>query len=716
MKRIRIGIDVGGTFTHAVAIDNDLLEVISHAVTPTTHSSDEGVAKGIIDVFNILIDSLKNIQYKIVFISHSTTQATNALLEGDVSEVGIIGMGKGIEAIKAKQDTNIPKMEIAPKKYLTTYHEFLNISKGLEKEVIKNILKNFSDKNIKCVVASEAFSVDDPTNEINTVDLAIENGFMACATYQMTGLYGLKVRTRTAVINASILPKMMETADLTEKCIKESSVNSSLMIMRSDGGVMTIDEVRKRPLLTLLSGPAAGIAAALMYIRASDAIFLEVGGTSTDISVIKNGRAMIKSAHIGGHATYLKTLDSRTLGIAGGSLIAINGKKITDVGPRSAHIAGLTYICFAKPEELIDLEVITVNPKNDDPDYLALKNKEGKKFGITTTCAANYIGSIKKSDYAYGNHENLEKAFKVLENYFNKPAKDIAKEIMDKAVSKIIPAIKTLIKEYALTDKNILLIGGGGGSSAIVTYLAETLKFNFETAKKAEVISAIGAALALVRETVEKNVFSPKESDINQIYKEAQDAVAKMGADPDTIEVQIEVDSQKNILRAAATGSIEFRSHDVLKKNATEKEKRISAAKSIGVDADKVSLVASTDGLFVYSGISERKGFLNIFNRKVPALRIIDERGTVKLQISKGNTLETTGENVYTDITKVINKLKTYGDAGISIPSLFILLSRKIIDLSHIMDEEQIKTITSIELKRIKPDERIVIIAQSRQQ
>jgi len=93
-RKIRIGIDVGGTFTHAVALDHQSYEVIAHAVTPTTHSSRYSVSEGIIKTFQDVLVQTGAAPEDVVFVAHSTTQATNALLEGDVAKVGVVGMGR----------------------------------------------------------------------------------------------------------------------------------------------------------------------------------------------------------------------------------------------------------------------------------------------------------------------------------------------------------------------------------------------------------------------------------------------------------------------------------------------------------------------------------------------------------------------------------------------------------------------------------------------
>lgn len=99
--KVRIGIDVGGTFTDAVAINNDTYELIGTVKVPTTHTVKEGVAAGIVEVLHKVMEENGIRPEDVTFIAHGTTQATNALLEGDVANVGIVTMGSGLQGAKA---------------------------------------------------------------------------------------------------------------------------------------------------------------------------------------------------------------------------------------------------------------------------------------------------------------------------------------------------------------------------------------------------------------------------------------------------------------------------------------------------------------------------------------------------------------------------------------------------------------------------------------
>lgn len=706
--RIRIGIDVGGTFTHAVAIDNDTLAVVAHAVTPTTHRAQEGVARGIVDAFQALREKLPA-DLHIVFLAHSTTQATNALLEGDVAQVGILGLGSGLEAVKARSDMNVGPIELAPQKFLTSALEFVDTKAPDRDEQIGARIDAMASQGVGAVVAAEGFSVDDPTGERRVMELAAARQMPACGTHEMSGLYGLRVRTRTAVVNASILPRMIQTAVMTGESLRSQGVTAPLMIMRSDGGVMSLDEVRRRPVLTLLSGPAAGIAAALMFLRATDALFLEVGGTSTDICLIKNGRAAIKSATLGGHPTYLKTLDSRTLGIAGGSMLRRTADGAVDMGPRSAHLAGLHYASFSTPEALAGtLTVKEVSPLPGDPPYLAVESPGGERCAVTTTCAANLLGYVREGDYGYGNAEAVRKVFEAAAAFFGKEPGVLAREMLEKAADKIMPTLQALLQDYEMKDRAIKLLGGGGGAGAIVPFVAQKMGLSYEIAPRAEVISAIGAALAMVKETVEKSIVNPSQQDISAVRAEAERAVIAMGADPDTVEVAVEVDAQKNLVRATATGSIEYVARDLLQQEATEEE-RLKTLREASGRNEEYKPVGRTEFLHLYESTREEKAFF-VFTRRKTTVWVTDGCGNVKLQVPGGRVQQARGDGMGKALENVLSQNTDYGDAGARIPALHMAAGRKLVDLTALNTAEQVTALAREEVSGPAADEAIYFL------
>ena len=412
--KVRIGIDVGGTFTDAVAINNDTYELIGSVKAPTTHSAKEGVAAGIVQVLHQVMEQYNIAPEDVNFIAHGTTQATNALLEGDVAKVGVVTLGQGLEGAKSKSDTTIGSIELAPKKYLESENAYVETTAADLDEAFRKALEDLKAKSCKSFVAAEAFSVDNPEHENRTVQLCREAELPGTATNDISKLYGLKIRTRTAVVNASIMPKMLEAATMTDESIRKAGIQSPLMVMRCDGGVMTVSEVRNRPILTILSGPAAGVAGALMYEKLTDGLFFEVGGTSTDISCVKDGKVMIRYAEVGGHKTYLNSLDVRTVGIGGGSMVEIKNGKAVNTGPRSAHIAGLEYEVYTEADKIVEPKLVAVRPMETDPEYACIECANGIKVALTMAGAANIAGFVPEGDYARGNVEAARKAWQPL--------------------------------------------------------------------------------------------------------------------------------------------------------------------------------------------------------------------------------------------------------------------------------------------------------------
>ncbi|MGB8910118.1 MAG: hydantoinase/oxoprolinase family protein, partial [Candidatus Cybelea sp.] len=399
-RNVRVGIDVGGTFTDVVAIDATTRELLARIKVPTTHDAREGVAAGIVAGIHRLLQDPAIDAGAIAFIAHSTTQATNALLEGDLARVGVVGLLDGL-AWLSKRQMRFGAVALAAG---STFAPAFAFASARDESAVRTSVDRLIAAGAEAIAASESFGVDRPANEQHVVAYARTRGIDATSGHDVSAAYGLRARTRTAALNAAILPKMVRTARMTAAAVEGAAIPAPLMVMRSDGGVMGVQEVERRPILTLLSGPAAGVAGALFHERLSEGIFIEVGGTSSDCSAIRNGRPQMQAARIGGHRTMLRTLDVRTLGIGGGSLLRIGANELLDVGPRSAHIAGCAYASFVLPEALDGARLELIAPAPHDPaQYAALIAPDGRRIAPTVTCAANLLGVIPERAFARGN-------------------------------------------------------------------------------------------------------------------------------------------------------------------------------------------------------------------------------------------------------------------------------------------------------------------------
>ena len=703
MNRVRIGVDVGGTFTKSVAIDMNNGKIIGKVTVPTSHFSEEGVSTGIIESLMKLIHKEGIKESNIELISHSTTQAVNALLEGDTTKVGIIGMGVGLEKSDIVKRTNIGNVELAPNKYLKTCYRFLDTSKFLDEHEIYQIINELKEEGAKVLVVSEAYGVDDPSNELYVME---KSDLPPTAGHELTGIYGLEIRTLTAAINASILLKAISTAKFVELAVRQQKITAPLTIMKGDGGVTDMNTFKTKPILTVLSGPAASVAGALLHLRILNGIFIEVGGTSTNICVIKNGKPEIKYVTIMNHPTCIKSLDVRVLGIAGGSLVRWSGKKITDVGPRSAHISGLRYSCFAEPQELEGGQIITFMPKEGDPiDYIGLEVGAGKRFAITTTCAANALGLIPENDYAKGDQKSAQLALSILAQRLGMDMDDVAKKILDISAKKIQQTIRNLIKEYRLKDEKFVLIGGGGGASVLVPSIAKKLNTEYRIADNSEVISSIGVCTASIREEREKIINNPNPNDISLFIQEVEKIAISKGALPESISTQSEYINEKSLLRVTVYGNMKLDVGVNDTKEIDDEEAEVLACELFGINEGVHRIFDMKDYYIFACEIHKKKLFLK--SKKQPVL-VLDKYGHVRISIENADIYSGNPQTMKEKIQSLIK------DRGLSknelAPQIHIVDGKRILDFSSLLSTAHVLKAVTEELDKTVNNQVTIII------
>jgi N-methylhydantoinase A/oxoprolinase/acetone carboxylase beta subunit len=643
---------------------------------PTTHAHPDGVAAGIVAGLERLLREYAIDPDDVAFIAHSTTQATNALLEGDVARIGIVRFGSRF----ARWSMRFAPIALADDVRLAP----LYLDDGAD------VLDRARAAGVEALVASEAFAVDRPAREAAFVVHARASGFAATCGSEVSTLYGVRARTRTAALNAAILPRMLRTARVTQRAVTEARIPAPLMIMRSDGGVMDVGEVERRPILTMLSGPAAGIAGALFAENVTDGIFIEVGGTSADCSVIRRGRAQLRPARIGGHRTLLQTLDVRTLAVAGGSLARLAQGAVVAVGPRSAHIAGYEYAAFS---DATAIERATVA----DDGIAALVDGE-TRIAITPTCAANALDVMPADAFARGDAVRARRACEKVGAAYGMSGEELARAILDRTTATLRATIDELIVDYALDRASVELVGGGGGAGALVPYAARALGFAHRLARNAEVISPLGVALALVRDVVERTIVDPQPDDLVRIRREAIEAAIRSGAAPDRVEVAVEIDRARNRVRAVASGATSLVDGAASAERAGD-EARLEAAKRAARGRDAAFVARTPSFAVVRSG---------------DALCVVDERGVVRVVAPRAVAFPTSVAALAGTVRAAIEELTAYGDVGRVLPDLWLCVGARTVELAGLVDAETALALVADDVAGLADDVPLVLLAVPR--
>ena len=653
--RVRIGMDVGGTFTKGVAIDMRTGRMLASSTVPTTHASERGVSEGIVDALGRIMESAGIRAGDIDLVSHSTTQAINALLESDTHKVGIVAMGVGPEKGDVVRRTRLDggKGALA----VRAAHRFLDTSHLITEDEVRGAVEGMRAEGAEAIVATEAFGVDDPSNERFVAGEAAKAGMLATSSHEISGVYGLEIRTLTAAVNASVMPKTLEVARYVEDAVRGAGVASPLMIMKGDGGVTSMDTFRTRPILTVLSGPAASVAGALLYLRIADGIFVEVGGTSTNVCVIRNGRPEMRYVTIRDHPTCVRSMDVRVLGVAGGSMVAVGRGRVSRVGPRSAHIAGLRYACHAPEAEIEAGELVLVSPRDGDaPEYAAVRcgggdaGGDGRMYAITNTCAANALGHVEEGDYARADVGAARAALAKLGAAIGGVSySEAATSVLQTASFEITKTVTGILKEFKMRRGTTRIVGGGGGASVLVPFVARQLGMGYEKAEHAEVISSIGVACSMMREEAEVSVVDPSPGRVSEEHRRVRAAIVSRGAVPESVVVDSEFVPEKSLLRVTAVGSAAMDAGASAAAGGgdagggggpaafTTEESRRRAAETMGIDEGSVDLTSEFDHHLVFTGhIATRRLFTKKSRHSVV---VMDRYGRAKIVLGNARVI-----------------------------------------------------------------------------
>jgi N-methylhydantoinase A len=590
---LRVGVDVGGTFTKAVALTAHPLALRGHAVVPTSHAAAGGVTEGVAAALRALLGGLGADRRRVELVAYSTTQAMNALLEGDVVRVGVIGIGAEPELRLARKRTAVGDLKLAPGRVLRTEHAFLDATRGLDPDHIDAVLDRLQAAGCGAIAVSGAFAVDVPEQERAVASRARERGLPVCAGHELTGTYGLETRTISAAVNASILPVVERTATIVEQVLREAGIDVPLLVLRGDGGAMSLDAFRRAPSFTIGSGPAAGVAAALHQLSLTNGIVLECGGTSSNVSVVKNGRTVMRTLRVMGRPTSIRSVDSWVVGAAGGSMARLGRRKVDEAGPRSAHVAGLPYACFATEDELAGAELELIAPRAGDPEAYAVVAAGGRRWALTATCAANALGLVEEGEhYARGSREAALAAFAPLARRMKRTPEQAARDLLDRAVDKIAQAVAEAAKTHDF-GPTVPVIALGGAGTALAPEVARRLGRPYVRPGHPEILSSIGAALSLVRAEATRHCSGPGAT--LELVREAERACVEAGAAPQTVTVESFFIAREGLLRAVATGAVALESGAASREPVGEPGQLRAAAAALEMGETELEVVAHND-------------------------------------------------------------------------------------------------------------------------
>jgi len=328
-----LGVDTGGTFTDAVLL-RDEREVVASAKALTTR---QDLAIGIRNAIAAVLEAAGAGAQEVGLASLSTTLATNALVEGHGGRAGLVAIGLGARELERHGlDTALagdPVLEIAG----GHGHSGLEAA-PLDTAALARWLQ--TQAGVSAFAVAARFATRNPAHELAAAEMvrAATGRPVSCSHHLSARLNGPK-RALTALLNARLVGMIARLIDRTEATLAELGVTAPLMVVRGDGALISAALARERPIETILSGPAASLVGARWLTGARTALVSDIGGTTTDVAVLRDGRPALDpaGARVGPWRTMVEAVAVSTTGLGGDSEVHVNEEGLAGgvtLGPR----------------------------------------------------------------------------------------------------------------------------------------------------------------------------------------------------------------------------------------------------------------------------------------------------------------------------------------------------------------------------------------------
>ncbi|RFU65149.1 hydantoinase/oxoprolinase family protein [Peribacillus glennii] len=492
----KIGIDVGGTNTDAVILDNHN-NLLGGIKTPTTKDIGTGIFNAIEEVLRQANVEASKVEYTML----GTTACTNALVERkNLSRVGMV-------RISLPAASSITPMYTWPQDLRETVGELCFeihggyeydgslISEDLNEYEINEVIRSFKAEGVEAVAISGVFSpvrADQEKYLAERLRAALGTEVPITMSHEI-GSIGLLERENSAGLNAALVKVASLAAGGLEKALQERGMNPRIFFAQNDGTLMDLEYVRKFPVLTIGSGPTNSIRGAAFLSGLRDCLVVDVGGTTTDVGVLSNGfpRTSGIAVEIGGVRTNFRMPDILAVGLGGGSVVRVENGDV-EIGP-------------------------------DSVGYRLVEKAIG--FGGDTLTTTDVIA---RTDSGRINHPayNVERLIHIPET------------VVSRVNDRIRKTIEASIDRMKTSDKDLPTVLVGGGGILIPDKLAGTSEIirppHYQYA------NAIGAAIAQVSGEVDR-MWSLEKSTRHQAVEEAKETAIRMamnaGAESDSISI-----------------------------------------------------------------------------------------------------------------------------------------------------------------------------------